>query len=116
MTGRELCAWMRGEDGLFEVIYCFDKITMGFRRELDAEAQIRWALVRFLEEMRACALDDEGVALTLHWMIRKPEILGALNFLGEFSDWTSHSQRVQFVGEFCARAIERATASLPPYT
>ena len=66
--------------------------------------------------IRAYALDDEAVAITLHWMVRKPEILEALNALGEFSDWTSLPMRVRTVGEFCAQAIERATASLPPQT
>jgi len=115
MNGKAICAWLRSEDAMFEVIYCFDKVTLGFRREFEAEEQIRWALVRFMEEMRTCALDDEAVAITLHWMVRKPEILQALNTLGEFSEWTSLPQRVRTVGEFCARAIERATASLPPY-
>lgn len=114
MNAQELCAWLRSEDAMFEIIACFDRITLGFRREFDAEEQIRWALIRCMEEMRAYALDDEAVAMTLHWMVRKPEILEALNALGEFSDWTSLPQRVRTVGEFCARAIERAETSFPP--
>jgi hypothetical protein len=108
MNSQDLCAWLRSEEAVFEVIYCFDQVTVGFRREFDGQEQIRWALVRYLEEMQACALDSEAVAVALNWLIRKPGIIQALNDFDEFSDWTSLPTRVRVVGEFCARLIERA--------
>ena len=114
MTGQDLCAWLRSEDAMYEVVLCFDKLTLGFRRDLNSQEQVRWALVRYMEEMRAHAINDLAVARSLDWMIRKPEILDALWTLDEMSEWSSLPARIRVVGEFCARALERASNDLPP--